>query len=194
MKRKSIICGLMVTLSFVFICNQAMAEDLTRFKGQKLTVTCWSGPYADSFKKAYVNPFMEASGANIIVSPGWSEFMSKIKASPEDAPYDVFMADGWNYIAAMNIGRLQPNQERKHSPCKGYLSRTIEPGTLAERLWRAIGRERLPAGLRKGKAGFHAHIVDGFVEGRPKTKNQPGCDILLWALCGGVHFGHEAGG
>lgn len=85
------------------------AEDLTRFKGQKITVTCWSGPYTEDFKKAFAEPFMKASGAKVIVSPGWSEFIAKIKASPEDnPPYDVFMADGWNYIAAMNIERLQP--------------------------------------------------------------------------------------
>lgn len=91
------------------ICPSAGAADLSRFKGQTLTVTCWSGPYEESFKKAYAEPFMKASGAVIIVSPGWSEFISKIKASPEDQPpYDVFMADGWNYIAAMNIDRLQP--------------------------------------------------------------------------------------
>lgn len=110
MKTRSVITGLIVTLLLVFASGQAIAaDDLTRFKGEKLTVTCWSGPYAESFKKAFVNPFMKQSGALIIVSPGWSEFMSKIKASPEDKPpYDVFMADGWNYSAAMNINRLQP--------------------------------------------------------------------------------------
>ena len=145
----------MVTLSFVFVCNQAMAEDLTRFKGQKLTVTCWSGPYADSFKKAYVNPFMEASGATIIVSPGWSEFMSKIKASPEDTPpYDVFMADGWNYIAAMNIGRLQPIRKENIPHAKD-----IYPELLSREPWQKgygvplDGSAYLPVYV-KGKLGF----------------------------------------
>ncbi|MFK5954227.1 MAG: hypothetical protein QM498_14305, partial [Desulfobacterium sp.] len=86
MKKKRIVTGLIITLLAVFICGQAVAEDLKRFKGQKITVTCWSGPYAESFKKAFVNPFMKQSGAVILVSPGWSEFMSKIKASPEDRP------------------------------------------------------------------------------------------------------------
>lgn len=114
MKKRGIKTGLIITLLLIFMCSLAVAEDLKRFKGQKITVTCWSGPYAESFKKAFVDPFMEKSGAVIIVSPGWSEFMSKIKASPEDKPpYDVFMADGWNYIAAMNIGRLQPINKEK---------------------------------------------------------------------------------
>lgn len=109
MKKRSITTPLIIALMFVFFCGQALAEDLQRFKGQQLTVTCWSGPYAESFKKAFVNPFMKKSGAIVIVSPGWSEFMAKIKASPEDKPpYDVFMADGWNYIAAKNIDRLHP--------------------------------------------------------------------------------------
>ena len=108
MKRK----GLFLVLLLLFIgiaTTPVSAADLTKFKGQKITVTCWSGPYTEDFKKAYVEPFMKASGAVVVVSPGWAEFMAKIKASPEDKPpYDVFMADGWNYIAAMNINRLQP--------------------------------------------------------------------------------------
>ncbi len=107
MKKFLIICACVVCFSF--LVNSAHAEDLKRFKGQTITVTCWSGPYTKDFKKGFVDPFMEASGARVIVSPGWSEFISKIKASPEDQPpYDVFMADGWNYIAAMNIERLLP--------------------------------------------------------------------------------------
>lgn len=109
MKKMNLLTPFLVVLLMVFVCGHVSADDLKRFKGQKLTVTCWSGPYAESFKKAFVNPFMKQSGAVIIVSPGWSEFMAKIKASPEDKPpYDVFMADGWNYLAAMNIDRLQP--------------------------------------------------------------------------------------
>jgi len=108
MKKRHTTIGLIIALLLIFMCGQGLAQDLKRFKGQKITVTCWSGPYAESFKKAFVNPFMKKSGAIIVVSPGWSEFMSKIKASPEDKPpYDVFMADGWNYGAAMNIDRLQ---------------------------------------------------------------------------------------
>lgn len=103
-----IVCAALLVVLGLSV-NPAVSEDLTRFKGQKITVTCWSGPYTEDFKKAYAEPFMKASGAIVIVSPGWSEFISKIKASPEDKPpYDVFMADGWNYIAARNIDRLLP--------------------------------------------------------------------------------------
>lgn len=109
MRMSKPIISLSIALLCLLMAGGAFGEDLSRFKGETLTVTCWSGPYMDSFKKAYAEPFMKASGAVIVVSPGWSEFISKIKASPEDKPpYDVFMADGWNYIAAMNINRLQP--------------------------------------------------------------------------------------
>ena len=109
MQKSRSIITISAVLALLLVTGTVWAEDLTRFKGQTLTVTCWSGPYMNSFKKAYAEPFMKKSGAVIVVSPGWSEFISKIKASPEDKPpYDVFMADGWNYIAAMNIDRLQP--------------------------------------------------------------------------------------
>lgn len=109
MKKKCLFIGLILFFAFTLMTGPAVGEDLTKFKGQKITVTCWSGPYVENFKKYIVNPFMKESGAIVVVSPGWSEFIPKIKASPEDKPpYDVFIADGWNYIAAMNIKRLQP--------------------------------------------------------------------------------------
>ena len=89
--------------------SPAFSADLRKFKGQKITVTCWSGAYTADFKRAYVDPFMKESGAIVVLAPGWGEFIPKMKASPEDKPpWDVFNADGWNYIAAMNIKRLQP--------------------------------------------------------------------------------------
>lgn len=115
----------------VLWCQGAPAQDLQRFKGQKITVTCWSGPYTEDFRKAYVEPFMKASGAMVVVSPGWSEFISKIKASPENKPpYDVFMADGWNYIAAMNINRLMPIR-KENIPN----ARDIYPELLKREAW-----------------------------------------------------------
>ncbi|MBW2123343.1 MAG: extracellular solute-binding protein [Deltaproteobacteria bacterium] len=128
--------GLLIFLALVFVFGLLAgpglaADDLKRFKGQKITVTCWSGPYTNDFKKAYVEPFMKASGAIVIVSPGWAEFMSKIKASPEDKPpYDVFMADGWNYIAAMNIHRLLPIR-KENIPN----ARDIYPELLKREAW-----------------------------------------------------------
>ena len=155
MNKKRMMTGLITLLLLAFVYSQAMAEDLKRFKGQKLTVTCWSGPYTESFKKAYVTPFMKKSGAIIIVSPGWSEFMSKIKASPEDKPpYDVFMADGWNYIAAMNINRLQPINKKNIPNTKD-----VYPALLARDPWQKgygvplDGSAYLPV-YAKGKLDF----------------------------------------
>ncbi|RLB37970.1 MAG: hypothetical protein DRH12_13575 [Deltaproteobacteria bacterium] len=109
MKKAVLITGMIAVFFFGLIANPAFSGDLKRFKGKKITVTCWSGPYVEDFKKAIVEPFMKETGAIVLLSPGWSEFISKIKASPENKPpYDVFMADGWNYLAAMNIKRLQP--------------------------------------------------------------------------------------
>ncbi len=109
MEKKSFFVLILVTFIIGLIVNPALSADLKKFKGQKITVTCWSGPYHKNFQKSFVDPFMKASGAIVVISPGWAEFIAKIKASPEDKPpYDVFVADGWNYIAAMNINRLLP--------------------------------------------------------------------------------------
>ena len=109
MKRRNVITVLIITLLVMFICGQAVAEDLKRFKGQKLVVTGWSGLWTETFKEVVAKPFMKESGAIIIMAPGWSDFISKIKASPEDnPPFDVFVVDGWNYIAVTNMDRLLP--------------------------------------------------------------------------------------
>lgn len=109
MKKAALMIGMLGIFFFGLVVNPAFSADLKKFKGKKITVTCWSGPYVEDFKKSIVKPFMKESGAIVLLSPGWSEFIAKIKASPENKPpYDVFMADGWNYIAAMNIKRLQP--------------------------------------------------------------------------------------
>ena len=109
MRKTSLLVLLFVSFAITFGVHSAIAEDLTKFKGQKITVTCWAGFYQEPFEEIFSKPFMKASGAIIVMAPGWSEFISKIKSSPEDKPpYDVFMADGWNYIAAMNLNRLMP--------------------------------------------------------------------------------------
>jgi len=101
-----VIMGILVAFS---LASQVMAGGLKRFGGRTLHVTTWSGPYAEGFREAFVIPFMEATGAKVILHPGWGEFISKIKASPPDnPPYDVFLADGWNYINARNNGFLLP--------------------------------------------------------------------------------------
>ena len=139
---------LVVAVSAGLLCGSAYCDDLKRFKGQKLTVTCWSGPYTQDFKKAFAEPFMKASGATVIVTPGWSEFISKIKASPEDKPpYDVFMADGWNYIAAMNIDRFAAHPQAKHTQCQGHLSPVAATRSLGQRLRGTFRRRALPAGV-----------------------------------------------
>jgi spermidine/putrescine-binding protein len=126
-----LLAGLLLIFVLTITSGLAIGEDLKRFKGQKLIVTSWSGSYLEYFKNSYVKPFMRESGAIVVVSPGWAEFISKIKASPEDKPpYDVFIADGWNYIAAMNIKRLQPIRKENIPNAKD-----IYPALLQREPW-----------------------------------------------------------
>ncbi|HDI07550.1 MAG TPA: extracellular solute-binding protein [Candidatus Bathyarchaeota archaeon] len=80
-----------------------------KFKGMTLRVTCWSGPYEENFRKAVCEPFEELTGATIELVPGWAEFISQLEAAPPDQPpWDVFNADGYNYLAAKDLGKLIP--------------------------------------------------------------------------------------
>jgi spermidine/putrescine transport system substrate-binding protein len=74
-------------------------EDLSRFKGEKLVVTTWSGPYAEKWEKVFVPSFEEKTGADVEVIPSWTEIPSKIKAAPaDDPPFDVTIGDGSVYF------------------------------------------------------------------------------------------------
>jgi spermidine/putrescine-binding protein len=80
-----------------------------KFKGMTLRVTAWSGPYADNFRWAIVEPFEDLYGVTVQIIPGWGEFIAKLQASPPDQPpFDVFNLDDYNFIAARNLNRLLP--------------------------------------------------------------------------------------
>ncbi|MBS7620585.1 extracellular solute-binding protein [Candidatus Bathyarchaeota archaeon] len=80
-----------------------------KFKGMTLRVTAWSGPYAENFRWAIVEPFEELTGVNIELVVGWAEFIPMLQAAPPDQPpFDVFNLDDYNFIAARNLNKLLP--------------------------------------------------------------------------------------
>ena len=80
-----------------------MLDYVDQFKGEKLIVTAWSGPYATNWEETFVPEFEELTGAEVEVIPSWIEIPTKIKAAPEDdPPYDVTIGDGSVYWTAIN--------------------------------------------------------------------------------------------
>lgn len=78
--------------------TQGSPSESKPYAGETLTVSVWSGPYVDRFKKHVAKPFEQETGATVELVPGWSEIISKIKAAPsDDPPYDVTITDGYFY-------------------------------------------------------------------------------------------------
>lgn len=78
------------------------------YKGKTLRTTCWSGDYADRFRKTIKKRYEEETGATLRVLPGWSELLSKIRAAPKDKPpYDVTVADGYFYYQGSTAGLFE---------------------------------------------------------------------------------------
>ena len=94
--------NIIVLVSFI-ICLSLLGAAYAGqpFKGQKLTVSTWSGPFSKHYTAAIVKPFEKWSGAKVTVVPGWSELVTKIMAAPADQPpYDVLLGEGRIYTQA----------------------------------------------------------------------------------------------
>jgi spermidine/putrescine transport system substrate-binding protein len=57
---------------------------------ETLTVSVWSGTYADTFREAVKPRYEEATGNTLEVVGNWSGLLSKIRSAPaDDPPYDI---------------------------------------------------------------------------------------------------------
>jgi len=58
--------------------------------GQTLTVSVWSGTYADTFRETVKPRYEDATGNTLEVVGNWSGILSKIRSAPaDDPPYDI---------------------------------------------------------------------------------------------------------
>jgi spermidine/putrescine transport system substrate-binding protein len=68
----------------IFVTNPVDATSKP-YEGQTLIVGVWSGPWAESFKKAIGDPFEQLTGAKIAYKYAW-DFTPEIMAAPKDEP------------------------------------------------------------------------------------------------------------
>ena len=106
MKGKFLFIVLILIFTLTMAAGPVFGTDLKKFKGQKIIVTCWSGPYVENFKNAVVNPFMKESGAIVVVSPGFdpkgilNAFKLRLRRSDPASPAKKAQIDGYPVLSA----------------------------------------------------------------------------------------------
>ena len=69
----------------LLVFGMSSADAAKKFEGQTLVVGVWSGPWAESMKKAIGEPFEKLTGAKLAWKVAW-DFTPEIMAAPVDQP------------------------------------------------------------------------------------------------------------
>ncbi len=78
------------------------------YAGQTLRVFVYSGAWEKGFNQFFVPKFEEATGAKVIVDPGWWDSIPKLKASPKGQPaFDLVLTDATQGYPAIREGLFQ---------------------------------------------------------------------------------------
>ena len=78
------------------------------FSGQTIRVQFWSGPEGDNIQRNVVNPFVEETGAEVIVEYGFtSGSIAKVRAQAADPQLDVVLMDDVGVLAVAPENLLQ---------------------------------------------------------------------------------------
>jgi spermidine/putrescine-binding protein len=75
------------------------------FAGQTLRVFVYAGAWEKGFREAFVPRFEQATGAKVVVDPGWWDSIPKLKASPKGQPaFDLVLTDATQGYPAIREG------------------------------------------------------------------------------------------
>ena len=87
--------------------NQGSRSD-GEFKGAQLRVFVYAGYCEQVFREVIVPRFEAATGATMVLDPGWWDSIAKIKSSPPDQPpYDLVICDATQAGPAIKEGLFQ---------------------------------------------------------------------------------------
>lgn len=78
------------------------------FSGQTIRVQFWSGPEGDNIQRNVVDPFVEETGAQVIVEYGFtSGSIAKVRAQAADPQLDVVLMDDIGVLTVVPENLLQ---------------------------------------------------------------------------------------
>lgn len=78
------------------------------YKGERLRVFTYAGPWGDMFTQYFAQGFADLTGAQLVIELGWWDSIPKLKASPPGQPaFDLIMIDATQGYPAVREGLFQ---------------------------------------------------------------------------------------
>jgi spermidine/putrescine-binding protein len=105
------------------------------FAGQTLTALVYSGINENTWRKHFVQPFEEATGAKVVIDAAWTEGIAKLKTAPANqAPFDILMTDPTQGYPAIDEGLFR-KIELKNIPNLAKFHKRILAGRVYDEQW-----------------------------------------------------------
>jgi len=80
-----------------------------RFDGEPLHVQFWAGPEGQAIRSGVVDPFVQKTGAKLVVTEGWTSVsIAKIRAEKANPSTSVYLMDDIGVITTGREGLLEP--------------------------------------------------------------------------------------
>jgi len=131
-------------LSLVVAPRYSSAEQA--YKGERLKVFTYAGPWGDVFQNHFVQGFADQTGATVVLDLGWWDSIPKLKASPPGDPaFDLIMTDATQGYPAIREGLFQPVDFSRIPNMKNFAPAMLDNWVVKEN-WGITWPDALGAG------------------------------------------------
>ena len=85
------------------------ADAQRRFDGETLRVQFWAGSEGQTIRSGVVDPFVQKTGAKVVVAEGWtSASIAKLRAEKANPSTSVYLMDDIGVVSTGREGLLEP--------------------------------------------------------------------------------------
>ena len=129
------------------------------FAGRTLTVFVYSGLTEDTFRNVYAPAFEKASGAKLVLSPGWWDAAAKLQSSPDDQPpFDLVETDPTQGFPGIRQGLFQKIDTLKIPNARNFAPQILQSSIytdswglpfISSAMTLCWHNELVPGGLKK---------------------------------------------
>ncbi|HEX2913208.1 MAG TPA: extracellular solute-binding protein [Chloroflexia bacterium] len=103
------------------------------FAGRTLTVFVYSGLTEDTFRNVYGPAFEKATGAKLVLSPGWWDAAAKLQSSPDDQPpFDLVETDPTQGFPGIRQGLFQKLDTAKIPNAKSFAPQILNSSIYSD--------------------------------------------------------------
>ena len=129
------------------------------FAGRTITLFVYSGLTENTFRDVFAPAFEKATGAKVVLSPGWWDSAAKLKASPDDQPpFDLIETDPTQGFPGIRDGLFQKIDLAKVPNAKSFAPQILDTYVykdgwgvpfLSSAMTLCWHKELVPEGLKK---------------------------------------------